>query len=272
MPKTFYSAAEAASAARAFGGDIIQFALSLLHDAAQSAVVPVSDFQVGAVAVDDKGNLYLGANQETAGVVLAQTVHAEQSAVAHAFSRGAGRLAHIVVNCTPCGHCRQFLNETRGSENLQIHLPHSRNNPLHHYLPDSFGPADLGMAGRLLDKQNHHLTLQNPARDALAMQALDAARQSYAPYSRQYAGVALETRSGGIFVGRYAENAAYNPSLPPLQSALNFLRLSGRHEREIVRGALVCFERSGHEVHTQTLWNACLTAPLDIHFLEENHG
>lgn len=34
-------------------------------------------------------------------------------------------------------------------------------------------------------------------------------------------------KEGRIFSGSYAENAAFNPALPPLQSALNLLSLNG---------------------------------------------
>lgn len=47
-----------------------------------------------------------------------------------------------------------------------------------------------------------------------------AVLQSYCPYTRLPSGVALATGSGAVYGGRYVESAAYNPSLPPLQSAL----------------------------------------------------
>lgn len=271
--KTFYHADEVREMAKRFDGDVIAVALSLLPEAAANAVVPISNFYVGAVAIDADGHFYLGANQEDKRAVMAQTVHAEQSAIAHAWSRGAKRLTHVVVNYTPCGHCRQFMNELRGCEDLHIHLPHSRNNRLHQYLPDGFGPSDLNMSERLLDKQNHDLHFitndDAVAQSALVQSALQAARESYAPYSKAYAGVALQTRGGEIFVGRYAENAAYNPSLPPLQSALNLLRLSGLTAADVVAGALVCTDFGGHAEHTKALWSVIFDAPLTVAFVVE---
>ena len=116
--------------ATAFNGDKIALALSLLPEAAKLAVVPVSQFHVGAIAIDSEGNFYFGANQECATASMGQTVHAEQSAVSHAWQRGATRITDIVVNYTPCGHCRQFLNELPDAGSLKIHLPHSRDNTL----------------------------------------------------------------------------------------------------------------------------------------------
>jgi cytidine deaminase len=42
-----------------------------------------------------------------------------------------------------------------------------------------------------------------------------------------------------VFAGRYAENAAYNPGLPPLQSALILRHLAGKTGAAIVRAVLV---------------------------------
>ncbi|XXQ67641.1 cytidine deaminase [Neisseriaceae bacterium B1] len=237
-----------------FENDKIAFALSLLPEAAQWAVVPVSNFHVGAIAIDEQGNFYFGANQECDQAHIGQTVHAEQSAIAHAWQRGAQRITDIIVNYTPCGHCRQFLNELRGAEELRIHLPHSRDNLLSQYLPDSFSPKDLGMDERLLD--DTRIALSEPTHlNEWQHAAFQAAEQSYAPYSKAYAGVAIST-GDAMFTGRYAENAAYNPSLPPLQVALNLLRLSGRSTADIQHAALVCTAHGGHVAASQSLWQA----------------
>ena len=63
--------------------------------------------------------------------------------ISHAWLRGEKRISDMVVNYTPCGHCRQFMNELHQAENIAIHLPHSQHNPLHSYLPDAFGPKNL---------------------------------------------------------------------------------------------------------------------------------
>ena len=56
--------------------------------------------------------------------------------------------------------------------------------------------------------------------------ALTAARRSYAPYSLNYAGCAVKLTNGNIFSGRYAENAAHNPSLSPFSAAISQAMLS----------------------------------------------
>lgn len=86
------------------------------------------------------------------------------------------------------------------------------------------------------------LTLAAPAADDSLLQAgLAAARQSYAPYSGGFSGVALETRDQRLVAAPYAENAAYNPSLSPMSAALNALhtnRAPGA-ERQLKRAVLV---------------------------------
>ena len=75
-----------------------------------------------------------------------------------------------------------------------------------------------------MQRDTHALTIDS--RDELAQAALDAANRSYAPYSKSFAGVALRA-SGEIFSGAYAENAAFNPSMSPLEVVLSRVNLAG---------------------------------------------
>ncbi|WP_213991181.1 cytidine deaminase [Sodalis sp. dw_96] len=219
--------------------------LALLPLAAACALAPVSHFSVGAIARGIGGNLYFGANMEFPGVPLSQTVHAEQSAINHAWLRDEQRLRGITVNYTPCGHCRQFMNELNSGVDIMIHLPGRAPATLSHYLPDAFGPRDLSIQSLLLDKVDHGYRLTAATanglstNDPLLQQALQAANQSHAPYSQAHSGVALQLADGRIFAGRYAENAAFNPSLPPLQSALILLNINGGNCLDIRRAVLV---------------------------------
>lgn len=218
-----------------------QLALWLLPVAACYATTPISRFNVGAVVQGEQGDFYFGANQEFANCHIQQSIHAEQSAISHAWMRGETKITDITVNYTPCGHCRQFMNELNSAQSLHIHLPHSQNNPLQHYLPDSFGPVDLEIESRLLDKTNNQLVFES--NDNLIQQAFLMANQTHAPYSHSYHGVAIQTREGNIYTGSYAENAAFNPSLPAMQVAINHLILSGDDIENICRVAMV--EKTG---------------------------
>ncbi|GKX49173.1 cytidine deaminase [Pectobacterium carotovorum] len=249
--------------------DADALAFALLPLASACAQAPISNFQVGAIAQGLSGNFYFGANMEFSAVQLQQTVHAEQSAVSHAWIRNERGLRAVTVNYTPCGHCRQFMNELRNAASLRIQLPGRQPAVLSHYLPDSFGPVDLHIDTLLMDDVNHGATLQNV--NALARRALDAANRSHAPYSKAISGIALETLSGNIYTGRYAENAAFNPSLPPLQVALNLMNLAGDDPCTIKHAAVV--ERRNavvsHWAISQIMLAELGCTDIEHHFIEE---
>ncbi|CNG01481.1 cytidine deaminase [Yersinia massiliensis] len=219
------------------GLDDDALAFALLPLAAACALTPISHFMVGAIARGKSGNLYFGANMEFTSAPLQQTIHAEQCAVTHAWLRGEASLVSITVNYTPCGHCRQFMNELNSGTDLHIHLPGRPVSTLGQYLPDAFGPKDLAITTLLMDAVDHGYSLAET--DPLTQAALDGANHSHAPYSLAHSGVAVELADGSIYIGRYAENAAFNPSLPPLQAALILANLSGKDCWTIRRAVLV---------------------------------
>jgi len=216
-------------------------ALALLPLAASCAVATVSHFNVGAISRGVSGYWYFGANMEFPHAPLQQTVHAEQSAITHAWLRGEEKLAAITVNYTPCGHCRQFMNELNSGTAIRISLPGRAVSTLADYLPDAFGPADLHITERLLTPVDHGFAAEG---DALQQAAVAAANGSHAPYSHSYSGVALRSQSGKIFAGRYAENAAFNPSLPPLQAALILMNMSNEALNSVQQAVLAECEQS----------------------------
>ncbi|CAI1543325.1 Cytidine deaminase [Serratia quinivorans] len=218
------------------GLDDDALAFALLPLAAACSLAPISQFYVGAIARGQSGNLYFGANMEFSGAPMQQTIHAEQCAVTHAWLRGEPALASITVNYTPCGHCRQFMNELNSGVSLKIRLPGREPATLGDYLPDSFGPKDLDITTLLMDRVDHGFQLV--LTDELEKAALSAANQSHAPYSNAHSGVALEADDGRIYTGRYAENAAFNPSLPPLQAALILMNVSGGDCQKVKRAVL----------------------------------
>ncbi|NHB95304.1 cytidine deaminase [Photorhabdus stackebrandtii] len=232
-----FTAEQAESVKKTCGFDDNTLAISLLPLAAACSLAPISHFNVGAIACGESGNLYFGANMEFTGVPLQQTIHAEQCAIIHAWLRGEKKLTSITINYSPCGHCRQFMNELNSGTQLEIHLLKQEPLTLGDYLPDSFGPNDLGITTLLMDPVNHGYKLETT--DKLVLVALDAANRSHAPYSNSYSGTALLGKDGKIYPGRYAENAAFNPSLPPLQAALILMNISGGDCLAIERAVLV---------------------------------
>ncbi|ETX07197.1 cytidine deaminase [Candidatus Entotheonella palauensis] len=213
-----------------------QLMIWLLPVAASYARVPISNYHVGAVAQGmPRGNslahLYLGSNVEFSGQALSFTVHGEQCATNNAWLHGETGLQALAINAAPCGYCRQFLYELTTAKSLNILLKANTNpndysyttNPLTYFLPQAFGPSDLGLTGGLMESESHGLTISSGSN--VAQTALQGANASYAPYTKDYAGVALQQNNQTIYVGRYAENAAYNPSMSPLESALALMNM-----------------------------------------------
>lgn len=237
MSPSLCDIARAAERARASGDARLQASmLDLLVEVASFARPAISGYRVGAVGCGATGALYPGVNLEFPGVGLNQTVHAEQFVVARAAAAGETRLTELAVSALPCGHCRQFLNELAGGGDLRILVADGTDVLLEELLPRSFGPLDLGVEAGMLASAPNDLALDSD--DELVLQALAAARRAYAPYSRCPSGLALQLE-GRAVTGSCAENAAFNPGLPPLQAALIELVAQGLDYQQIERAALV---------------------------------
>jgi cytidine deaminase len=219
---------------------IDQLMLDLIPLAKTFAIPPISNFFVGVVALGASGSLYFGANYEFPGHALSFSVHGEQAATVQALSNGETGIEMLAISAAPCGYCRQFLNELTTASTLKIILPDTPATPLTTLLPAAFGPIDLGVTGGLMSPQSHGIKLSESDIDDVVQAALKAANRSYAPYSASYAGVALKTSDGGIVTGSVAENAAFNPSMSPLEAAVvNLVIGAGKKYSDIVDAVLV---------------------------------
>jgi cytidine deaminase len=125
-------------------------------------------------------------------------------------------------------------------------------------LPKAFGPADLGRRRGALPARKKNFTLAKPSSDALLLAALEAAQKSYAPYTSAYSGIALVTADGRTFAGSYIENAAFNPSLSPLQTAIAGLFAAATTPDAVVRAVLV--EIEGAKLSQQSATRAALSS------------
>ncbi len=101
--------------------------LNLAKNACENAYAPYSKFYVGACALYDSGNYYLGSNVENASYGL--SLCAERNAISNAIVSGEkGKLIKIAVysknqtNCMPCGACRQWMAEFKNNKEMQIIL------------------------------------------------------------------------------------------------------------------------------------------------------
>ncbi len=140
--------------------------IAAAREAATRAHAPYSRFAVGAALLMTDGSLVTGANVENASYGL--SLCAETVAIATASA--AGRLREVVAvgliggamdaegratgtaPVSPCGRCRQVLNEAAqlGGRDLLVHCGAAEGDAIATYrlselLPAAFGPADLGI-------------------------------------------------------------------------------------------------------------------------------
>jgi cytidine deaminase len=235
------SPSQAALIARVKGLNLEETMISLLPFAKCYADPPISEYRVGVVGLGKSGALYFGFNMEFQGEELNATVHGEQAAIINAWNHGEENLEALALNAAPCGHCRQFLYETNKGGEIKMLVTGEPSRRLDDLLPAAFGPEDLGVAAALMVPQKHKLSRNksNGSLNNLMEQTIETAKESYAPYSKGYAAVGARTKTGEIYTGRYAENAAFNPSLAPLTATLVSLRLNDVPLKEIQEILLV---------------------------------
>ncbi|MCU0948801.1 MAG: cytidine deaminase [Porphyrobacter sp.] len=132
-----------------------QVLIAAARDAAGQAYAPYSNYPVGAALLFDDSAVITGCNTENASYGL--SLCAETVAVAKALGEGrrGGLVAVAVIGLaagadpiTPCGRCRQMLNEVAalGSTDplvLCVGEGEVRRVPLSVLLPHAFGPGNL---------------------------------------------------------------------------------------------------------------------------------
>lgn len=201
----------------------------LIPLASEYALPAQSGFSVGAVGLGRSGAIYLGANIEFPESTLSHTVHAEQAVVVNAACHDEESLVAMAISAPPCGYCRQFLSELVDSEKLEILLSPDQTTTLASLLPEAFGPAELGVESRLLKTTVPSLTLVDnaDAKEELRTLAFKAARKSYAPYTNSHGAAAMRMVDGNMVAAPHLENAAFNPTINPVQGSMVMARLSG---------------------------------------------
>lgn len=125
--------------------------LEVARDFATRAYVPYSGFPVGAAALTADGSIIGGVNIENAAYPL--TVCGERTAIGTAAAMGHREIRAVAVSApkakgtTPCGGCRQVMNEFKPEQGDLIVIIEEadgpRQVPLRALLPESFGPRDL---------------------------------------------------------------------------------------------------------------------------------
>ena len=148
------------------------------------------------------------------------------------------------------------MQELSPKGDIQILIGESPAVTLSSLLPVAFGPKDLGFKDGAFPVNEVELILPKGISDELTVAAWEAARKSYAPYTKAYSGVAIGTGSGRICKGSYIENAAFNPSLSPLQTALAALMVADENYSTISEVTLV--EIDGAAISQKSVAEAAL--------------
>ena len=81
--------------------------------------------------------------------------------------------------------------------------------------------------------------MKSSSNDPYVLEAKAAAKKSYAPYSQNFAGCAIKTVDGKMYAGRYAENAAFNPSLSALHTAIISMTMDQPGSENSIRRAVL---------------------------------
>lgn len=125
--------------------------LATARDFANRAYVPYSHFPVGAAVLVEDGSIIGGVNIENASYPL--SLCGERTAVVTAAARGYRTIHAVAVSApksagtTPCGACRQVLNEFLPEGDDMLVLLDTggewRETTLKQLLPDAFGPRNL---------------------------------------------------------------------------------------------------------------------------------
>ena len=121
--------------------------LELLEQAkkvCENSYSPYSKFPVGACVLYQSGEIYTGTNIENSSYGLA--LCAERSAIANAISKGEKtKIVAIAIYsptqkpCTPCGACRQWIQEFKESDDTKI-ISDDENSELKIYTIDELLP------------------------------------------------------------------------------------------------------------------------------------
>ncbi|KAK8558589.1 hypothetical protein V6N13_098240 [Hibiscus sabdariffa] len=150
------------------------------------------------------GRIFIKVNMEFSGLLLNQSVHAEQFLIINLSLNVEPRLKYLAVSAAPCGHCRPFLQELHGTPNVKILF--GLDDLLEKDIPLLHEPHqnDLSFCNDLCNDKIS-------GGDDLKHAALEAANMSHVSYNGCPSRVALLDVEGKIYKGSYMESTAYNP-------------------------------------------------------------
>ena len=132
-------------------GEMVERVMDAAIQAAKNAYVPYSEFPVGSAVLTGEGAIVTGCNVENASYPV--TNCAERVAIGTAIASGARTIQAVAVyaprveTVTPCGACRQAINEFKPADDELWMIFSSSTGPFlvpfSEILPRAFGPRDL---------------------------------------------------------------------------------------------------------------------------------
>jgi len=153
--KLAMTAADSNAAVAALTKEMKALLIAAARAAAANAYVPYSGFPVGAAALTESGDIVSGVNIENASYGL--TNCGERVAIQSAVARGHRVILAVAISApkaagaTPCGACRQVMNEFKPVDRemyiLLDNVDSVEEIRLSDLLPRAFGPRDLALAG-----------------------------------------------------------------------------------------------------------------------------
>ncbi len=125
----------------------IENLLNHAKEASNEAYSPYSNYPVGSAVLTKDGKIFQGCNVENVSYGL--TICAERTAVVKAISEGCRDIEAIAVyspssNITPCGACRQFINEF-GSDIDVVYMKEGKTvvRKIRELIPDVFSEGHM---------------------------------------------------------------------------------------------------------------------------------
>lgn len=234
---------------------IIDALTPLMYMASSYAFCQCSQFPVGGCCYcKESGNAYIGFNMEASKQWIQYTVHGEQCTLNNAFIHGEKQVDLIVISFTPCGFCRQFLNQLKNREELIIHIITLKKTfRLPELLPFDFRPSDLPVI-EFPDPNKFTITKEGDDCDEEMIQkVVECAKQSRLDNLLCYLAVGLITKDKKLVVGNYIENCAHNPSFHPMNGAISQLALRGKDLSDVEHVITVEYDKSEFQFGTSYL-------------------
>ncbi|ELP90536.1 cytidine deaminase, putative [Entamoeba invadens IP1] len=246
FPKELLSKIFAMSESTSEDDQLVNALKPLVKIAYKYALCKPSQFPVGGCCYcKESGNAYIGFNMESEKHWIGYSVHAEQCTFNNALIHGEKVIDLLVVSYTPCGHCRQFINQFAFSKTLKIFIVTiNKAFNVHDLLPYDFSPADLPEIN-FPDTDNFCVKkMEGDKVDDLKIeQVIKAAKKSHLDNLANYCAVGLFVKDKAFF-GNFLENCAHNPSFHPMNGAISQLVLNGFGVQDVDEIVAVQYENS----------------------------